>query len=483
MKMQQKRPFRIGIGYLTAVVGIYLTTTIAWLILGAVTDQRTSRRDETLRQEVGQLWGGVHRHVAPAVVVPADSPLAAATPSSIAASRSNGAQGESSPAQPVKLPAPAPSTSSSSAPGAKPDPCALAIRLEPTGTRAQAGLELEHRQKGLLWYSTYRVDFDGTYTFTNPTACTQEALLVVPFPARGAAYDEFQLLLDGSELAIQTDAEAVYARKKLEPGKAHRLRVRYTSRGLDRWSYAFGANTARARDFQLLVHTNFDKVDFPTGSLSPVAKRRTDRGWDLTWRFGNLLSEAGIAVAMPQKLNPGPLAAEISRFAPVSLAFFFFVLLLVSVMKQIRLHPVHYALLASAFFAFHLLFTYLVDLVPLSFAFTAASVTSVGLVVSYLRLAVGPRFALLWAGGAQLLYLVLFSLAFFFEGYTGLSITIFSILTLFVVMQLTARIDWFGKFGAPEPVEVTILDQPAPVAASNVGPNAGAGEKVFSRLG
>jgi inner membrane protein involved in colicin E2 resistance len=131
----------------------------------------------------------------------------------------------------------------------------------------------------------------------------------------------------------------------------------------------------------------------------------------------------------------------------VSLAFFYFVLLLVSVMRQVRLHPVHYAMLAAAFFAFHLLLAYLVDLIPLSLAFTVASATSVGLVVSYLRLAVGTRFALLWAGGAQLLYLVLFSLAFFLEGYTGLTITIFSVLTLFVVMQLTGRIDWSTRFG------------------------------------
>jgi hypothetical protein len=69
-------------------------------------------------------------------------------------------------------------------------------------------------------------------------------------------------------------------------------------------------------------------------------------------------------------------------------------------------------------------------------------VVSVFLVVSYLRLAVGLRFAAVEAGLAQLVYLVLFSYAHFFQGFTGLIVTIGSILTLFALMQLTGRIRW-----------------------------------------
>ena len=46
------------------------------------------------------------------------------------------------------------------------------------------------------------------------------------------------------------------------------------------------------------------------------------------------------------------------------------------------------------------------------------------------------------AAAAQLVYLFLFSYAFFFEGFTGLTVTVGAVLTLFVLMQLTARVDW-----------------------------------------
>ena len=39
-------------------------------------------------------------------------------------------------------------------------------------------------------------------------------------------------------------------------------------------------------------------------------------------------------------------------------------------------------------------------------------------------------------------------LSFFLPGFTGLAISIGAIVTLFVVMQMTARIDWFSQQGA-----------------------------------
>jgi inner membrane protein involved in colicin E2 resistance len=107
----------------------------------------------------------------------------------------------------------------------------------------------------------------------------------------------------------------------------------------------------------------------------------------------------------------------------------------------------NYFFIAAAFFSFHLLLAYLADHVSIHAAFVTASAVSVFLVVTYLRLAVGVTFAFREAALAQLLFLVLFSYAFFFEGFTGLAITIGSIITLFVTMQMTGRIRWSEAFG------------------------------------
>jgi inner membrane protein involved in colicin E2 resistance len=149
---------------------------------------------------------------------------------------------------------------------------------------------------------------------------------------------------------------------------------------------------------------------------------------------------------MPQKLQPGPLAGRICYFAPVSLFFFFFVIFILSTLRGIDLHPMNYFFLACAFFSFHLLLAYLADHVAIHAAFAISALVSVALVVSYLRLVVSTRFAVVESGLAQLIYLVLFSYAFFFEGFTGLTVTLGAVVTLFVVMQMTGKIRWDDKF-------------------------------------
>jgi CheY-like chemotaxis protein len=49
---------------------------------------------------------------------------------------------------------------------------------------------------------------------------------------------------------------------------------------------------------------------------------------------------------------------------------------------------------------------------------------------------------------AQFAYMILFSYSFFFEGLTGLTITIGAIVTLALLMAATARVNWADKFGS-----------------------------------
>jgi len=215
---------------------------------------------------------------------------------------------------------------------------------------------------------------------------------------------------------------------------------------LDNWNYRFGEDVNQVRDFSLQMRTNFQDIDFPENTLSPTEKQPNGDGWLLTWKYSSLLSGFDIGMVMPEKLQPGPLAGQISFFAPVSLFFFFFLMLIITTLRDIDLHPMNYFFLATAFFAFHLLLAYLVDHISIHAAFVICSAVSIFLVVSYLRLVVGMRFAAVEAGISQFIYLVLFSYAFFFKGLTGLAVTIGSIITLFVVMQMTGRIKWAEKF-------------------------------------
>ena len=400
-----------------ALAFIFVCTTVAWVILGATIFSRTYGSNEQLQGHVASTWGTSQQQSPPTVTYLFTDAVSSTTVENgrVLVHREN-----------VKR--------------------QVALPLE--WSRIHVNLRLTPRQKGLLWYSTYAVDYTGDYSFQNNTPQAQTMDFRLKFPAQKAMYDGLQMKVNGQTVALATDGQGTVGQATIGPGEAARLHVAYRSQGLDSWRYQLGDGIAQARDFMLTMQTNFRDIDFADDTLSPTSKELVPGGWQLTWQYSNLVSGFQIGMTMPQKLQPGPLAGEISYAAPVSLFFFFFLMFIITTLRNIDLHPMNYFFLATAFFAFHLLLAYLVDHISIHAAMILASLVSVSLVVSYLRLVVGLRFAALEAGTAQLIYLVLFSYAFFWKGFTGLAITVIAIITLFVVMQATGRIRWSERFAA-----------------------------------
>lgn len=398
-----------------ALTFIFVCTSIAWVILGTTIFSRTYGSNEQLQGRVASTWGTAQQQPPPTATYTTTEVVNTTTvENGKVIVHSGNVQKQ--------------------------------VPLSVEASRIQVNLRLTPRQKGLLWYSIYAVDFAGDYVFLNNTAQAQTVDFRLKFPAQKAIYNGLQMKVNGQTVALATDDQGTVGQAMIGAGGSASLHVAYRSQGLDSWRYQLGDGVAQARDFALTMQTNFRDIDFADDTLSPTSKELAADGWKLTWKYSNLVSGFQIGMTMPQKLQPGPLAGEISYAAPVSLFFFFFLMFILTTLRNIDLHPMNYFFLATAFFAFHLLLAYLVDHISIHAAMILASLVSVALLVSYLRLVVGLRFAALEAGTAQLIYLVLFSYAFFWKGFTGLAITVIAIITMFVVMQATGRIRWWERF-------------------------------------
>src|SRR5262249_17208699 len=121
----------------TALIVIFVFATIAWMILGATIFQRTYDQSGSLRPRVSSSWGAQQTQSAPTAAWERFTQEREQTEDD----RGN-----------IKT---------------------KLVNVRHTGTlplestRAKAVIDLEHRQKGLLWYSTYKVDFGGEYAFRN----------------------------------------------------------------------------------------------------------------------------------------------------------------------------------------------------------------------------------------------------------------------------------------------------------------------------
>ena len=335
-----------------AAIGfIFAMTTAAWFILGTTLLVRSHVKDR-LAESVEERWGGPRTQRAPLILDLADKEV-----------------------------------------------------VQPESTDIRVDIDLEHRRMGLLWYSTYKVTFDGTWEIANPgdTPRTCRVSLADDGIDR-LRLDAFEFgEVDGPEAGGDTSfALAVPA------GTSKKFRLHYRSQGLGSWRYALGEGLQHVKNFKLTIHPDFPDVDFLT--VSPTEKKQTDKGWELTWHYTSTRAQAlTLTLDMPEKQNPGTLAANVSFFAPVSLLFFLTVMTVICVIKGVDLHPMNHFFIAAAFFAFHLLLAYLVDHVEVQTSFFISAAVSVLLVVTYLRLVAGMRFAIVEAGLSQLIFLVGFS--------------------------------------------------------------------------
>jgi hypothetical protein len=323
--------------------------------------------------------------------------------------------------------------------------------LMPEKNEIQMKLATDYRKKGLIWYPTYTCGFDGRYTITNKEEAAQKVRLRFAFPAKDGTYSGFTAALDNAPLNAPVNTkEGIQEIVELTPGQSRVFHVTYDTRGIRDWHYTMDRNVGRVKNLNLTVDTGFEKVDYPEGSLSPMSATPQGTGMRLNWNTPDLITSQDIAVVIPEKLNPGPLTSRITYFAPVCLLFFFVLIATVNVLYKVDIHPMHYLFVAAGFFAFHLLLAYMVGIIHIHAAFAISTVTSVFLVTTYMSGALRGRFPWKVAVAGQMFFLVLFSYSFFLKGITGLTVAVGSVVTLAVLMKVTAHVDWNEVFARPD---------------------------------
>ena len=388
----------MSIPKMIAIVIIFFVSCIGWLILGTVTSFRSTDSFSRLGSQVEGLWG---------------TPLM-----------------QKAPAFSVQIPG------SRQVRWIMPSRNVIAVEIQP-----------DYRKKGLIWYPTYTCSFEGQYTVANTEEVLQKIRLHFAFPAKGATYDNFAMYINDKLLRSPIDTKQGVAEIiELAPGKRTTFRIKYKTRGINSWRYQMAQHVERVQNLKMTVKTAFDDVDYTEASLSPMHSEKTRDGMFLEWRATDLITSSDIGIIIPQKLNPGPLTSRITYFAPVCLIFFFVLIATITVKYEIDIHPMHYLFVAAGFFAFHLLLTYFVGHINVHLAFVISAVTSVALVTGYLSAALGRKFPWKIAIAGQLFFLVLFSYSFFIKGVTGLTVAIGSVVTLAILMRVTASLDWNNVF-------------------------------------
>ncbi|MBN1782291.1 inner membrane CreD family protein [bacterium] len=404
---------------LAAIIFIYIMTFIAWMILGASNLERTNDSFRKLKSEVVSLYGDALNIHAPVCY----SKIRKIREEIVDGKKVQKAYFEQDD-----------------------------LELSKSDIRIQ--VHLDQRKKGNLWFPTFRAAFSGAYEFkvknTNKSG-KAEVFLYTTLKSANSIYDNIQLAVNDRNMA---DVTPLIQKKEIpvtpmQDGTV-RLKISYDCTGMESIMYFISPgpdDITQINHFTLKMITDFKNYDFPKDMMSPLEKEITDQGTELVWRFNKSVTGKDIGLIIPNRLNPGEIVSRVTFFAPVPLLFFFIVLFMISILSKIDMHPMNYFFLAATFFSFHLMYSYFSDHLNIYVTFVIASVVSLLLTVTYLRLFTPGRLAYLYAPLTQIIYLIIFSYSFFFKGMTGMIVTICAVITLFILMQMTARLNWEQVFG------------------------------------
>ena len=160
---------------LLAIFFIYICTAASWGILGGTVLNRTYSSDSSNGERVGQLWGTAQNQNAPTFYYETKRQV-----------KQTSVKDEKTVTEVVT------------------ETIRHIIPIDESGINAN--LNLEHRQKGLLWYSTYKVNFKGDYTISNPAPDQQRIFMEFPLPAQQGDLRQLPLVdgrSDGKEHPAQ----------------------------------------------------------------------------------------------------------------------------------------------------------------------------------------------------------------------------------------------------------------------------------------
>src|ERR1700687_4472694 len=135
-----------------AIVFIFVCASVAWVVLGGTIFSRTYDLNQVSGNRVASTWGTAQNQAPPR-----------------ASFKQVNTKNEESVENGKKI-------------VRKVDE-EIDVPLPLDSSRIDVALDLEHRQKGLLWYSTYTVNYGGVYSFSNPGDKERAVTFPLDFPA------------------------------------------------------------------------------------------------------------------------------------------------------------------------------------------------------------------------------------------------------------------------------------------------------------
>ncbi|MBK8395693.1 MAG: inner membrane CreD family protein [Leptospiraceae bacterium] len=303
------------------------------------------------------------------------------------------------------------------------------------------------RQKGLLIFPGYELEFAGTFLIKNTNPYTNTLYFHLNLPQFAGNISDIKVELDKKPYDLDTNlADGVDWSGALTSGEEHEIKIFYKARGTGSFNYSLANEKLEIKELVVNLETDFTDYTIPDLAMVPTSANEDAKEVKLNWTSKNLITGQNISLHFDIPGNYGKVASKLFFYSPLALFLFLTMILLFSVAKQISLHPMHYLFMIASFCIFYLLGSYLISYMSIIIGILISLIASTGIMVYYAKLINKGQFVVGLVSVSALIFQWFFSAAFFFPEHTGLLITIASILAFVGLLKATADVNWENKF-------------------------------------
>lgn len=165
--------------------------------------------------------------------------------------------------------------------------------------------------------SYYNARFGAQYAFTNPLDTPVTARFVFPLPDGSGTLSDFQVIVNGHELAAADLMNGNGWQGQLNPGQTAHVTVTYRHQGARGWQYLLSDRREPIRNFNLNIRTN-QAPKFARYSLYPTRSARTLGGTNLSWNLKNVITAQNVSLSFTVSSLRETLT-KLYAFAPLAL--------------------------------------------------------------------------------------------------------------------------------------------------------------------
>jgi hypothetical protein len=303
------------------------------------------------------------------------------------------------------------------------------------------------RQKGLLIFPGYVLEFQGEYVIKNSTGKSAKINFQMDLPNQAGNLTDVNVSFEDKPYKEDSNlADGIDWSGRLGSEETRKLKVSYKAQGTESFVYELASQKIEIKDFLVQMETNFIDYTIPSNALVPTGQNADSQITRLLWESKNLITGQNIAINLQVEGNYGEVASKLFLYSPFSLFLFVASLMLILTAKNIPLHPMHYLFLIISFFIFYLLSSYLITYMNVFVGIFVSLVASSGILIYYSTLLKKGKELVISAVVSAFLFQWFFSVAFFFPEHTGMLITLASVIAFIILLRYTADTEWENKF-------------------------------------